>query len=64
MGIEFILVGISGDISDRRFPVTQKGLLVGRSPSADISLEDLRKARWYLDRRISQLEQSDESESD
>lgn len=23
-------------------------------------LEDLRKARWYLDRRISQLEQSDE----
>ncbi len=23
-------------------------------------LEDLKKARWYLDRRISQLEQSDE----
>ena len=24
------------------------------------SLEDLKKARWYLDRRISQLEKSDD----
>lgn len=27
-------------------------------------LEDLKKARWYLDRRILQLEETDESGSD